>query len=274
MEDKYWDRRDASGMSLLFLAIAITVVAGFASVLGGLLAIRYHNTETKYLSETIAAVAGFLLAVSFLDLIPEIAAESPSALVYVLVGYIAVYLAENLAPAHEHTSQGGHHTHHHDEHEHAAPNLMLAPHTGVAASFGLTLHSFFDGVALAASLQAGLPTALLLLAAVCIHQVPVGFGLAALMKASGNRTTAIMAALGSLLAATVAGGILSALLSFEVPGLEAITLAFSAGSFIYIGATDMIPSTHTGSCQRCVVSSLAGVLLFMANSWLFGKLGS
>jgi zinc transporter ZupT len=241
-------------MNILLTSIQITTLAGLASVAGGWIALRVRNTSTTYLAETLAAVAGFLLAASFLDLIPEVAAENPAALVYVLAGYAAIYLAENLMPTHQHTI-------------HSSPQLPL--HAGLAASIGLALHSFFDGVALAASVQAGLATAILLLIAVCIHQLPVGFGLATVMKASGYRIVAITVALGTLALATIIGGITTTLLSLEIPGLEAITLAFSAGSFIYIGATDMIPATHNGNSRRCMVFSLIGMLLFIGTKHIY-----
>lgn len=244
-------------MTMLLICIQITAIAGLASVVGGWIALRARTVSTIYISETLAAVAGFLLAAAFLDLIPEVAAENPTALVYVLAGYTAIYVVENLMPTHRHT-----------RHNHT----QLPVYAGIAASLGLTLHSFFDGVALAASVQVGLSTALLLLVAVCIHQLPVGFGLATVMKASGYRFLSITAALGILALATIAGGIATTLLSLEIPGLEAITLAFSAGSFIYIGATDMIPATHIGCCRRCVLCSLAGMLFFIGNTYLLHKL--
>jgi zinc transporter ZupT len=243
------------------LAVGLTALAGLSSLLGGLLALVRKHAPPGYAESTLAAVAGFLLAAAFLDLIPEVAEESPAALAFVFGGYLLVYLAESLVPSHAHAGA------------HLRSGPRLPQQAGLAAMLGLALHSYFDGVALAAGTMTDTGTGILLLVAISIHQLPVGFGLATIMRAAGYERWSSLMATAALLAATVAGGVSAVAFSAAHPGMEAATLAFAAGTFIYIGATDMIPASHEGGSAWSVLYSLAGAGVFVATSRLLHLTG-
>lgn len=254
-------------MANWLLAAGLAALAGISSVIGGLFALRRGAGNQEHMPHNLAAVAGFLLAAAFLDLIPETAEVSSTALMYVFAGYLIVYLAESLFPAHAHSSDNSSHEHVHDHHHH------LDPRAAIAALIGLAVHSYFDGVALAAGSLASTGTGLLLLVAISIHQLPVGFGLAAIMQAAGYTRMNALAATAVLFATTAIGGLTAAIISVANPGIEVFTLAFSAGTFIYIGATDMIPATHAGGSRYSVLYSLAGAAVFVATSAILRACG-
>src|SRR5260370_1269912 len=80
-----------------------------------------------------------MLAVAFIDIIPEsVRLSGESALLFVLIGYFIVHLFEHTVAPHFHF---GEETHLEEmSHQHARTTVLL----------GLTIHTFFDGVAIAA----------------------------------------------------------------------------------------------------------------------------
>lgn len=244
-----------AALLLLVRGLVLLTASGLANVLGGLAAGPAGARDPRRLNPLLAAVAGFLLAVAFLDLLPEVAERRPQAVALAFVGYLVVHFSENLYPAH---GQGGH-----------GPRLV-----GVGAALaGLAIHSFFDGVALAGALAAGLRTAVLVGAGIFLHSLPVGFGLASLVAAAGGGRRLALLATGGLLAATVAGGLAALGLSEALPGAAPAVVAVGTGALIYIGATDMVPMTHAGGSRRSLAFSLGGATSFLALSWGLRALG-
>src|SRR5207247_1945431 len=79
--------------------------------------------------------AGFMLAVALLGVIPQVLDGSPAAALYILFGYLAVHLAQHVFTPHFHFGEETH---------------RVSPSAGISAVLGLTLHTFFDGLAISA----------------------------------------------------------------------------------------------------------------------------
>src|SRR5260370_2657547 len=99
----------------------------------------HKDWPRKFLQYFLALGAGYMLAVAFIDIIPEsVRLSGESALLFVLMGYFLVHLFEHTLAPHFHFGEEtplAALTHHHPP----TPLLM-----------GLTIHTFFDGVAIAA----------------------------------------------------------------------------------------------------------------------------
>ena len=229
------------------LGLLLAAAAGAMNVFGSMFAMHIHSLSRRALHYMIAGVAGFLLAASFMDLIPEIAEEAPQFLPYVFVGYLLVYILESLVPAHVH------------EHEDEAVLHVIG---GWAASAGLAVHSFFDGITLMATLSTDVKIGLLIFGAIALHSLPVGFSLGSVLRASNNSSRLIWLASTGLLLSTVLGALFTMLTGMASPQIQFALLALASGSIIYIGATDMIPMTHHGGSRYTIVASLLGAALF------------
>jgi ZIP family zinc transporter/zinc and cadmium transporter len=166
--------------------------------------------------------AGFMLAVTVLGVLPEVLQTSASAALYVLVGYFAVHLAQHVFTAHFHFGEETH---------------RLSASAGFSALLGLTLHTFFDGVAIASGFLVSDRLGILLFLAVLLHKLPEGVTIASIIVAGGqSRAQAIGGA-------TVLGGatILGVLLTEHVTSLAQHGLAVSAGVTLYVAASNLVP---------------------------------
>ncbi|WP_144440339.1 ZIP family metal transporter [Limnochorda pilosa] len=245
------------------------------------MAVRVAPLRPDRMAHLLAGVAGFLLAAAFLDLIPHVAEEAGARwLPFVFVGYLLVYAAESLFPAHLHPDE-------HAEHRPAGNAARKArggrgsrgglPSGGPAAFFaalgGLSVHAFFDGVALMGSFAAGLSSGVLVLLAVTFHKFPVGFSLGALGR-GGARSGSLAGWSGGVLAlATLIGALTVLLLGNLAAGAEPGLLPLAAGALIYIGATDMIPASHGETGRAQGVYSLLGAIAFYLSLLLVRSAG-
>src|SRR5580704_644629 len=122
--------------SRTLLALLLGLTAAAANILGGLF-ILYREWSRQYLKYFLALGAGFMLAASILEVLPESVALSGNRAYFIaLVGYFIVHFFEhNLAPHF-----------HFGEETHVAK--VTEAHAGVSALIGLSIHTFFDGVAI------------------------------------------------------------------------------------------------------------------------------
>ncbi|MDI3316088.1 MAG: ZIP family metal transporter [Bacillota bacterium] len=278
-------------MSAEAVGTLLAALSGLMNLLGGYLSARMGERSREGLRLLIAVSAGFLLAAVFLDLLPE--AARGGNLAWAFAGYLVLYVSEHLFDVHAHEGAGLPATgaapgrgadHPPDEllHEHT----LLAParqeeHTisragGIAAAAGLTVHAFFDGVAVVASFAGGVATGLLMFVALSAHKLPAGFALGSVMQAAdageAGRRAAIWSTLG-LAVATLAGGVTVWLAGSLQPRLVDSVIALAAGAILYLGATEMIPVAHQHGTQRALAGSLGGALLFYLGFTLVRSFG-
>lgn len=260
---------------ILWIGLAFAIASGFAEFLGGLLAVGLGEVGHKRMRQIIAAGAGFLLAAAFLDLIPEVAAERPAAVAFVMVGYLAIYVAENFFSHHAHEAgpdcEGedcGDPAHGH-QHDHTLVEGMdpeeeplVSRSASLAATVGLGLHAFFDGVAIMSAFEAGMASGVLLFAAITLHKLPTGFSLASVVRAANFRDRIALGATGILVVTTTLGAIVAALIGTFNPSWREALIALAAGSLVYIGATDMIPMTQSHENKSGIAFALGGAGLF------------
>lgn len=241
-------------MANLEQVIFFSLIGGVFSLIGGALLLSGKN-RAKHLSEYATPfAAGALLAAAFLDLLKEGLHEGDADLVlfWCLGGMILFFVLESTLRW----------FHHHHEHKGVQPSI------DPTASFiiiGDTLHNFLDGIAIAAAFLISVPTGIVTTLAVAAHEIPqeIGdFGL--LLKKGFSRRTVLLANLFSALATTVA-----AIIFFKIgeanPDLIAGLIGLTAGFFIYIAASDIIPSIHEAKDKRTLyIKSLlliAGVII-------------
>jgi len=123
--------------SHMLLALLLGLAAAAANILGGLF-ILHREWSRQYLKYFLALGAGFMLAAAILEILPEsVVLTGHRAYFLVLVGYFIVHFFEhNLAP-HFHFGEETH------------VEAFLPEHAGISALLGLSIHTFFDGVAIA-----------------------------------------------------------------------------------------------------------------------------
>ncbi len=205
--------------------------------------------------------AGVLLSAAFLHMIPaSIPALGPSTGVFLLGGYLLMTVIERFTMAHPCG-------------EHACASHRI----GLVALFGLSVHSVIAGMALGVGLTGAhvdLSTSFALLAAILVHKVPETLALMSLLAVSGFKGTR---GLGMLLLFAMMGPsgiILGSLIKAEDTLFLNGALAVSAGTFLYIASSDLLPHLHKKMKDEWVnfVAFLVGlcVLAFEAMHHLMG----
>lgn len=229
-----------------------------ATVLGGFLvtaAGRRYQRSVKYF---MAVGAGFLLALVFAEIVPVTHRVLQGNFVWwFLGGYLVIHLVERAWVSHFHFGEEVH-----------PEKIWLA---GAPASAGLTLHSFFDGVSIAAATQTSLVLGSLMFVAIALHKLPEGFTVASLNLAAGHSEKRALGWAGILGLATILGMFVSGFLyEFRIP-----LLAFSGGVALYVAATDLVPEVNRERGAKVPILVFAGVLLFylterFLHRWLEG----
>ncbi len=198
--------------------------------------------------------AGVILAVAFTHVLPEALELAPGTLSVVLFTIIAFYIFEHTITIH--TCREG----------------ECEVHTiGTLAFSGIFVHSLLDGVVIGIGFEADFAVGLAAAIAVLLHKLPVGITTTAIMLHSGfkRRRTVRLAWLVAL--ATPFGAMLAYLF---MRGLGEASLgymlAFSTGSLIYVGASDLLPETHKNFSKVNIFLVLVGVALVYLASYFTG----
>lgn len=212
-------------------ALGAVGVVSLVSLVGALTLVLASNLLSRILLVLISFAAGALLGDAFIHLLPEIAESERgfdlSASLAVLAGITAFFLLEKVL---------------HWHHAHFPSEEVVHP---VATSnlVGDGLHNFVDGAIVAGSFLASPQLGLATTIAVALHEVPQELGDFAILVHAGVKPKRALGLNFLTGLAAVAGGVLTLLLG-PVAGLVHVLLPFSAGAFVYIASTDLIPELH------------------------------
>src|SRR3982751_1106778 len=223
---------------------------------------RLNERLLKYL---VALGAGFMLAAIFIEIVPEtfsiwtegqtgeMAAQAVlGAMALLLGGYLLIQLVEHTIAPHFHFGPETH------------PESVIRPSAAYTAIGGLLIHTFFDGVSIAAAFLVNSKVGLLVFIAILLHKVPEGFTVASIMLASGRSARKARIASLAIGAATIAGVICVALLRTRINSAVASAPPFFGGVTLYVAASDLIPEVNHTEEKNPLVSVVVfgGVALF------------
>lgn len=234
------------------MGLLLAAIAGLGNALGGLLVAVRRRWSGFMLRVFVAVGAGFLLCVAFLEMLPHALEVDPErALALVVAGYFLTHLFEHALVRHFHFGEEVH-----GDFVHGASSL--------AAVVGLGLHSFFDGVSIAAGFHYGASLGWIVFLAIALHKLPEGFTIASIVRASGGARASSLAAASGVGAACLVGALALA----GSPGLAAEGLAVGTGVTIYVAATDLVPEVNKEVGHHLAFTVLGGVALYLVTSRL------
>ena len=223
--------------------IGFAVAAALGNVVGALAVVRHERRSLQFIDACLAFGAGFMLAVALLGVMPEVLRDSAGAAIYVLIGYLAVHLAQHVVTPHFHFGEETH---------------RVSRSAGISALLGLTLHTFFDGVAIASGFLVSGQLGVLLFLAVLLHKLPEGVTIASVMVAGGQSRGRAIGGAVALGAATVLGVILTE----RMAPLARHGLAISAGVTLYVAASNLVPEFQAKRGGFTAAAFFGGALAF------------
>jgi zinc transporter ZupT len=231
--------------------LGFAIAAALGNVAGAFAVVRSLRRELRVIDAFLAFGAGFMLATVTLGVLPEVfdGSGGPWAAVFVLLGYLAVHLAQHVLVPHFHFGEETHH---------------LTSRAGVSALLGLTLHTFFDGVAIASGFLVSGELGILLFLAVLLHKLPEGVTIASVMIAGGQGRARALGAGAVLGGATIFG----VLLTEQVGPLAQHGLAISAGVTLYVAASDLVPEFQAKRGWVTALAFFGGALGFFVTERL------
>lgn len=241
--------------------IAYGLAAAAAEILGGSLVIFRKQWPRRAQEYLMALSAGFILALAFLELIPEsIAAVGAGAPLLMLGGYAFLHFFEHTIVGHLHFGEETHR------------EAVVSGLAGLSTVGGLLVHAFFDGFAISAGMQFDFAIGLLIFFAVILHKIPEGLTVATVMLvADHGRRMALLASV-AVGAATLLGVVSVFLLAGIDEEIVGMAFAFSAGIATYVGASDLVPEVNHAHNRVIPLLVFVGMLLFYGSKLLIGPL--
>jgi zinc transporter ZupT len=232
---------------MLKLSLLLGAIAGLADVAGGLVLVRARGVQ-RYLRYFVALGAGFLMATTVLEMLPEsLKLDNFLAPILVMAGYCAVHFLEHTINAHFHFGEETHH------------GEFVSTKTSYSVLAGLGVHALFDGVAIGSGFALSSALGMLIFLAIFLHKAPEGFTMASVMLASGSTRRMAFYSAVALAAATIIGVLAISL----APGLVRFGLPVSAGVALYVAATDLVPEVNREPGIRMALIFFAGVAGFL-----------
>lgn len=241
------------------------LMAGLANVLGGLILYPpgIHKNYKSLLKYILALGAGFMLAVTFIEILPEVAelwqeTGNPlsEALVFPMIlllgGYLLTQFFEHTIAPHFHLGEEVHSDH------------LISTRSVYTAIGGLLIHTFFDGVSIAAAAQVDERVGILVFIAIFLHKFPEGFTIASMILAAGKGLKEVILATSLVGLTTLLGVLLFYFIGSRIGFTVAYALPLASGVTLYVAASDLIPEVnhHGGKRPLVSLSVFAGVALF------------
>lgn len=238
----------------LILLFGSILLVSIISIIGIFLFGTKKQTWKKILPLMVAFSVGVLLGDVFIHILPKAVEEFGFSLnlsLTVLSGIIIFFVIEKLVHFH-------HHHHHKQIHKIADPHLEYKHYEKCEEEkckeqpepftymnlIGDALHNFVDGILIAGSYIISMPLGITTTIAVIFHELPqeiADFGV--LIYGGFTKEKALKFNFLSALTAFIGAGI-TLIVSGYIEKIELILIPFTAGGFIYIAGSDLIPELH------------------------------
>jgi len=234
--------------TLAYILLSVFVVSLLSLV--GVLSIAFNADKlNKLLFLLVSFSAGTLLGDAFIHLLPEAAEMRGFGLsmsLYILMGIFAFFILEKVI---------------HWRHCHILTSESHPHPYGTMNLVGDAFHNFIDGMIIAGSYLVSIPLGFATTLAVITHEIPqeVGdFGI--LLHAGYSKGKALFFNFLSALTA-VLGAVITVLIGIKIGNITTILVPFTAGGFIYIASSDLLPELSRECDPGKSVLQLIGILI-------------
>ena len=234
-------------MTMHLLPIVLALLPVVSTFIGGYAVLRWKKDLHPWLSLS----GGMLLAVAFLDLLPEGIEHGLSAgmsamtiLSFTLFAILLFHIMDKAFAFH------AHHEHAHDEaNEHCENDTHQKTRAWVRAG-SMILHSLCDGLAIGGGFAIGTNLGIVVAMAVILHDFSDGMSTVTVLRHGlGDKHRSIMPLLVLDAIAPPIGAAIGIALA---PGaaIVAALLAFFSGFFIFLALSELLPEAHARSLSK------------------------
>jgi zinc and cadmium transporter len=248
-------------MNVNLAIIAASLLTSLVSFAGALFLFVSKNKINKVVMFLVSLSAGALLGDSFFHLLPEAAKSAgggQSAWFLVVFGILFFFILEKII---------------HWRHCHMQPDKNHAHPVGAMNLIGDGFHNLIDGMVIAAAFLVDFKLGVATTIAVISHEIPQELGdFATLIYAGYKAKKALWLNFFSGLASLL-GAVIIILIGNRFENILYYIIPFTAGGFIYIAASDLIPELKKESkiseTLRQLLGIIIGLLLMVGLKFIF-----
>lgn len=214
---------------VLIWILGSTFLVSIISLIGIFTLLIKENILHQLTFYLIGFSAGALIGGAFLHILPEVLETTPATTVFyeLILGIILFFLMEKYFY--------WRHCHEENCNVHSFTYLNLV---------GDGFHNFLDGIMIAASFIVSFKVGVVTTLAVIMHEIPQELGdFGVLIYGGFSKAKALVFNFISALTA-VAGALIGYFLSDKITNFPSFILPLTAGGFIYIASSDLIPEIH------------------------------
>lgn len=211
----------------IYYALAATIIVSLVSLIG-VITISLSSSTIKSLSFLLVSLAaGTLIGDVFIHLLPEVAnANNQGLWLWIVFGIGLFFILEKIIHwrhCHVQTSK---------DHPHPVGTMNL---------IGDGFHNFLDGILITGSFMVNVELGIATTLAVIFHEIPQEIGdFGVLIHAGYSKLKAIGWNFVSALFAIV-GALITWIIGSKIESLNEIFIPITAGGFIYIAISDLLP---------------------------------
>lgn len=221
-------------------------------MIGGLLLLWKYRLAQHLITPLLSFAAGGFLGAALLDLLPEVLEKNPEPqpfLAALLIGFVLWFTLERLIMTYflKHRQPEAH-----SDHTESLPLLLI---------LGDSLHNFLDGIVIALAYVANPALGLTTTLAIAAHEIPQEIGDFSILLYRGwsKKRVILINLFQSFL--TIPGVFLGFYLGHLFINQLPFFLAATAGIFIYLAASDIIPEIHHRSGHQKFFSVVLPMIL-------------
>lgn len=281
-------------MENVYIAFALTAVAGLSTGIGSILAFFTNKTKPKFLSFSLGFSAGVMIYVSMIEifsdaresLISELGTVKGSWVTVIAFfgGMFLIGIIDKLIPSSENPhelhsveemsenlSQAGHHAEQVLKREDAIKSRKLL-RMGLFTALAIAIHNFPEGLATFFAALREPQIAIPIVAAIAIHNIPEGIAVSVpIYYATGSKKKAFfysfLSGLSEPLGAIVGYLILMPFINETLMG---IIFALVAGIMVFISLDELLPSAREyGEHHLSIYGLVAGMIVLAFSLLLF-----
>ena len=245
----------------LIKPILLSLIAGSASGIGGLIVYFFGEVENRVLGFLMGFAGGVMLIVSFLELFIEsmTLVNHIDTILSFALGAVSMMVIDLTVP---HMELGRWET------GIANPRMLK---TGLIVAIGISIHNFPEGLVVSASYSHLPKLGFLVAIMICLHNIPEGIATATPLSVAGvSKKRALSLAFLSGMTEPIGALVGSFLLMFMGPSnfIIGISLGFSSGVMTYITVDELIPVAH----EFCTITHKHYISTGLLTGMIFGQL--
>lgn len=233
--------------------LLVSLLAGLATGLGGILAVSFKRAYKKFLGFGLGFSGGVMIVIAFIGLFFKALkfGSYETAVISFLAGAFVMFLLDAFIPHQyifrECSGKG---------------KKACMMRVGILVALGITIHNFPEGAAVGIGYSAIPALGIVLALAIAIHNIPEGLAIAVPLRASGmKKGKVVMLTLFSGLAEPF-GALVALLFLVSIPGILPVALAFTGGVMAHLTMDELMPvAKKYGNPELVSIGIILGMAL-------------